>query len=218
MKNIMEFFQTLSQELPKKNVVKFCNKLAKRKTLDAENALDELCNLCAWLYVYGAYTAIIQCAEITHTFEIPEITKLGNKMKFYHLYDLWGMETRALKLLGQSERADEIKRDMDKIQMTMRTNGLKGLESPEDTIDRENKRREHVHFDELSNENFLELAGKPIKEQGEYRISKSDIPFYQMRGIRKLVAGVEAGVYPNLDVSLSETAITRYADELRKYD
>jgi hypothetical protein len=218
MENIKEFFQTLARDLQKKNVTTYCNKLSKRKTLNTENAVDELCDLCVWLYVYEAYEEIVRCAAPTHDFPIPEIyfaSKDGSK--FYHLYDLWGMEIRALRRLGQTERADEIRRETDHIQLTLRSDNIAGfVESPADTVAVENKRRNRIDFDELSNEKFLALAGKPIAEQGGYSIYKNDIPFYRMRGIRSLVGGVEAGVYPNLDIERSEDAITRYADALRR--
>jgi len=218
MENITDFFTQIAENLPKKNIIKFCKKLAKRKTLNAENAVDELCDLCVWLYVYGAYDTIIQCAEVTHTFPIPDISPKKDGLKFWHLYDLWGMEMRALKLTGQTERALEIGGEIDRMQMTLRNDGLKGLETPEEAASGEIRRRERVTYDELSCEQYLELAGKPISEQGSYRIYKSDIPFYQMRGIRCLVEGVEVGVYPNLDIEKAEATIQKYAAALRLLD
>jgi hypothetical protein len=217
MDNIVEFFNRLAETAPKKDVVKYCKKLAKRKTLNAENAVDELCDLCVWLYVYDEYDFIMQCAEPTHALPVPEISGTAKDgLKWYHLYDLWGMEIRALRLSGQSDRASALCRRMDHIQMTLRSDGFNGIETPEQATAAETERRRRITYNEISNAHFLELAEKPAGEQGEYRITKRDIPFYQMRGIRSLAACVEAGVYPNLDIEKAEETIARYVDALRK--
>jgi hypothetical protein len=193
-------FEEIIGKCNHKKVVSLCKKIEEKLSFKSGKDVEKLCHLIYWLYILGNIETAKKCMNLTHGIEF---TQNYNIWTFIH--SIWGLEIRILRQEGNNKAANEIIKEMDK-QLKMPTK----IETPEKSEIRENKRRERIDLDSISNIKEIEkcLNDGDIKLSNEYRFT----------ALMKLIEYSETGFFPKLnkDKEEIENIINKYIEEIIK--
>lgn len=177
--NHQELFEDILNNHNEKKIISYAKKLIKKCSFNSGECAQNLCSLSYWLFVYGYEDEALKLAEITHDVEFPG-------KAWFNVWDfllwVWGLEVYILKGKGETEKAEERIRLMDKYMSYPKLSD--GSELPKQ---QEIQRRNRFTYEYVANTEKIETA-----------YSKSSANEYRFISLFNMIGYTYTGLFPNL--------------------
>jgi hypothetical protein len=193
-------FKEIMESCRNKKVQGICKKSNIKFSVKNGKDMENLCHLIYWLYILNEIELAKECIDLTHG--IP-FDQNYNIWTFIHY--IWGIEIKILRNEGNNDNVNKIIQEMDK-QLKIPTK----IETSEKAEIRENRRRERIDLESVSNGKEIEdcLKDNDLKLANEYRFT----------ALMRLIGYTETGFFPQLnkDKEKIENIIKNYIEEIIK--
>ena len=213
-------FEKIKDECPKKKVVSLCNKLIKKLSFGNSSDVENLCDLCYWLYVYERADLSLSCVNLTRGLIFDQ-----NFNVWGEIHAMWGLGIRILRAQDKHQEAKAIAAQIDiHLLQPSRINTPPGqprrFHTPESQLKNETARRKRFVIGKENDQGtgFIEVSYQSKIENALNDDDTNSANSWRLGALSRLIGNTETGLYPFLNEHQEriEKTIAEYIAELQK--